>query len=41
VILNLDYRHRGLGTNSCGPGPLDSHIITPGRYDWNYVLIPN
>ena len=40
VILNLDYRQSGLGTNSCGPGVLPEYIIKPGRYQWNYALQP-
>ncbi|MBV9107186.1 MAG: DUF4981 domain-containing protein [Verrucomicrobia bacterium] len=38
VILNLDYRQRGLGTESCGPGPLEQYKIKPGRYAWSYSL---
>jgi beta-galactosidase len=40
VILNLDYRQRGLGTESCGPGPLGQYKIKPGRYAWSYTLQP-
>jgi len=40
VILNLDCRHRGLGTGSCGPATLERYTIPPGRYTWNYVLQP-
>ncbi len=40
VILNLDYRQRGLGTNSCGPDTLERYRITPGRYVWSYLLEP-
>ena len=40
VILNLDYRQRGLGTESCGPGPLEQYKIKPGRYSWSYTLQP-
>jgi beta-galactosidase len=40
VILNLDYRQRGLGTESCGPGPLEQYKIKPGRYAWSYTLQP-
>jgi beta-galactosidase len=40
VILNLDYRQRGLGTESCGPGPLEHYKIKPGRYVWSYTLRP-
>jgi beta-galactosidase len=40
VILSLDYRQRGLGTESCGPGPLEQYKIKPGRYSWSYKLHP-
>jgi len=40
VILSLDYRQSGLGTNSCGPGVLKPYQIKPGRYQWSYVLQP-
>ena len=40
VILNLDYRQRGLGTESCGPAPLEQYRIKPGRYTWSYTLQP-
>ncbi len=40
VILNLDYRQCGLGTGSCGPGPLEQYRIKPGRYSWSYTLQP-
>ena len=40
VILNLDYRQRGLGTESCGPGTLEQYKIKPARYAWSYTLQP-
>jgi len=40
VILNLDYRQCGLGTGSCGPGPLEQYKIKPGRHLWSYTLRP-
>ena len=40
VILNLDYRQRGLGTRSCGPDALEPYLITSGRYEWSYLLEP-
>jgi hypothetical protein len=27
TVLNLDYRHAGLGSNSCGPGPLPQYVL--------------
>jgi beta-galactosidase len=40
VVLNLDYRQSGLGTQSCGPGVLEQYTLKPGRYEWAYVLAP-
>jgi len=40
VILSLDYRQCGLGTESCGPGVLDQYMIKPGVYHWSYQLQP-
>ena len=40
VILNLDYRQRGLGTGSCGPETLERYRIKTGRHAWEYVLRP-
>jgi len=40
VVLNLDFRQRGLGTGSCGPDTRDPYKIQPGTYRWNYILQP-
>ena len=40
IILNLDYRQRGVGTGSCGPTALPPYRIQAGRYEWNYTLQP-
>ena len=29
IILNLDHLQAGLGSNSCGPGPLPHYLIEP------------
>jgi beta-galactosidase len=39
TILNLDFRQRGLGTQSCGPDALPAYKIEPGTYQWNYRLV--
>lgn len=41
VVLNLDYRQSGLGTQSCGPGVLPPYTLKPGRYQWAYTLQPS
>lgn len=50
ISLNLDHRHNGIGTNSCGPGPRPQYLLRPepfaftvrllatDRGDWNAVL---
>ena len=29
ITLNIDYKHHGLGSNSCGPVPLPQHSLKP------------
>ncbi|SDT89701.1 beta-galactosidase [Verrucomicrobium sp. GAS474] len=38
TILNLDFKQRGLGTQSCGPETLPQYQIGTGTFRWNYVL---
>ena len=40
VIVNLDYRQRGLGTGSCGPDTLPQYRLQPGVYRFNYRIRP-
>jgi beta-galactosidase len=40
VLLNLDYRQRGLGTASCGPDTLPQYCIPAGTHHWTYWLVP-
>ncbi len=40
VTMHLDYRHRGLGTLSCGPDTLPEYRIGPGRYRFRWALQP-
>jgi beta-galactosidase len=30
VYVNLDLEHHGIGSGSCGPGPLEKYHLTPG-----------
>ena len=38
VILNLDYRHNGLGSASCGPGPWKQYLLHPEEFAFKVVL---
>jgi beta-galactosidase/evolved beta-galactosidase subunit alpha len=38
VHLYLDYRHSGLGSNSCGPAQLPAHRIRPQHFAFGFTL---
>jgi beta-galactosidase/beta-glucuronidase len=40
ITLNLDAAHGGLGSNSCGPRPLDKYLLQPGKLQLKIRLRP-
>jgi hypothetical protein len=38
IEVSLDHVHQGLGSNSCGPGPLDKDRLMPGHYTFTWTL---
>jgi beta-galactosidase/evolved beta-galactosidase subunit alpha len=40
ITLNLDYRHHGLGSASCGPGVLPQYELHPHEFDFSVRLKP-
>ena len=40
TILHLDYAQGGLGSQSCGPGPLPSYLIRPSDVTFTVRLTP-
>jgi beta-galactosidase/evolved beta-galactosidase subunit alpha len=40
ITLNLDYRHNGIGTASCGPRPWAQYILKPEEFRFGVVLQP-
>ncbi|MBI2437508.1 MAG: DUF4981 domain-containing protein [Lentisphaerae bacterium] len=40
VYLNLDYRQGGLGSNSCGPRPLEKYLLKPKALKFGVRLRP-
>lgn len=34
ITLNVDYKHHGLGSASCGPGPLPQYVLRPERFNF-------
>ena len=36
--LYIDHRHRGLGSNSCGPQPEEPYELRPGAFCWRFRL---
>ena len=39
--LYIDHRHRGLGSNSCGPQPEKAYELPTGDYQWSFRLEPD
>lgn len=40
ITLNLDYRQNGLGSNSCGPGPIPEYRLVPENFYYRIVFKP-
>jgi hypothetical protein len=40
MVWNLDHLQAGLGSNSCGPGPLAQYEIQPAEYAFSVRLHP-
>jgi beta-galactosidase/beta-glucuronidase len=40
IVWNLDHRQAGLGSNSCGPGPLPQYLIQPIERAFSVRLRP-
>ncbi len=40
TILHLDHAQAGLGSNSCGPGPLDQYLLKPAETRFSLRLRP-
>jgi beta-galactosidase/evolved beta-galactosidase subunit alpha len=40
ITLNLDYRHNGIGTGSCGPGPWPQHLLKCAEFRFSVRLRP-
>ena len=40
ITLNLDYRHNGLGSASCGPGVLPQYELRPEEFRFAVRLRP-
>jgi beta-galactosidase/evolved beta-galactosidase subunit alpha len=40
VIWHLDWRQQGLGSGSCGPGPLPQHELVVQPMTWTVILQP-
>lgn len=40
TIVNIDYEQGGLGSNSCGPGPLEKYQLKPDDVSFSFILRP-
>ncbi len=39
-FLYIDHRHRGLGSNSCGPQPEEEYELPTGAFAWDFRIVP-
>ncbi|MBR5680094.1 MAG: hypothetical protein IKX19_05515, partial [Clostridia bacterium] len=39
-FLYIDHRHRGLGSNSCGPQPEEEYELPMGAFAWDFRIVP-
>jgi len=35
IVLNIDYKHNGLGSASCGPAPLEKYLLYPQDFEFS------
>ena len=40
TVVNLDYRHTGIGSNSCGPELLPEFRFEEKEFSWNVKITP-
>ncbi len=40
IVICLDHAHGGLGSNSCGPKPLDKYLLKPEKVIFGIKLLP-
>jgi len=38
--MNIDYKHNGLGSASCGPAPLEKYLLFPEKFDFSLRIRP-
>ena len=41
TVLCIDAVQRGLGNQSCGPGPMEKYDMKPGTYTCSFTIYPN
>lgn len=40
ITFNLDYRHDGIGSASCGPRPWEQYLLKPEEFSFSVLLRP-
>jgi len=40
IVLNIDYKHNGLGSASCGPAPLEKYLLYPQDFEFSVRVKP-
>lgn len=40
IVMNIDYKHNGLGSASCGPAPLEKYLLFPEQFEFSVRIRP-
>ena len=38
TVLLINYKVDGIGSNSCGPHPMEKYRFKEKQFDWNFTL---
>ncbi|AEM72746.1 glycoside hydrolase family 2 TIM barrel-domain containing protein [Caldicellulosiruptor acetigenus] len=40
IVVNVDFKIGGIGSQSCGPGPLEEYLIKDDKFEFCFYMIP-
>jgi len=40
IVVNVDFKIGGIGSQSCGPGPLEKYLIKDDKFEFCFYMIP-
>lgn len=40
IVVNVDFKIGGIGSQSCGPGPLEKYLVKDDKFEFCFYMIP-